>query len=77
MKKIKTFFKKYDWLERAIKTFIQAFLGTLATSVSFGFSDFEEAKTYYITLIGSAAAAGISAVWNVLREHFNKEEEYE
>ncbi|MCQ2087654.1 MAG: holin [Bacilli bacterium] len=71
---MKKFLKEHDWLERAAKTFIQAFVGAFVASLSFGFASVDEAKTYYLALAGSAAAAGISAVWNVLKEHFESEE---
>lgn len=51
-----------DVAERALKTFCQAFLATLAVAVS-TVHDFPTAKAAVV----GAVAAGISAVWNALR----------
>ena len=58
---------KKDILERALKTFIQAFLATFAVSVE-SISDITTAKIAAI----SAIAAGISAVWNLLENKSKK-----
>jgi hypothetical protein len=51
-----------DVVVRAFKTFVQAFLATLAVGVA-TVSDFESAKA----LLVGALAAAISAVWNSLK----------
>lgn len=55
-------FRKKDILARAIKTFVQAFLATLAVDVA----TVNDWKTARPVIIG-AVAAGVSAVWNTLR----------
>lgn len=50
-----------DVLIRAAKTFVQAFLATLATAVA-GVTDIDTARA---ALIG-AGAAGVAAVWNLI-----------
>lgn len=56
-----------DILVRAIKTFIQAFLATLAVQVV-TIKDWETAKPVII----GAVAAGVSALWNSLNEIIKK-----
>ena len=63
-----------DWLIRAVKTFVQAFLGVLIPEIvailNNGFpSDW---KAFWILLaptVAAALAAAISAVWNYILEH--------
>lgn len=63
MKKFK--FNK-DILSRALKTFTQAFLGSITINNFLVASDISTFKTIlYSTLIG-ALSAGLSAVWNLL-----------
>jgi hypothetical protein len=50
---------KNDIVIRAVKTFVQAFLATLAVSVA----TVNDTNTLKAALVG-AGAAGISAVWN-------------
>lgn len=52
---------KNDIVVRAGKTFVQAFLATLAVSVA-SVNDVTTAKAAVV----AAVAAGISAVWNVI-----------
>ena len=60
-----------DWLERAIKTFVQAFFGVLIPEVCIilngGFP--ESIETVWVVLspiIAAALSAGISAAWNII-----------
>jgi hypothetical protein len=59
---VKAFFSD-DIVKRALKTFIQAFLATLAVGVA-TVNDFESAKA----LLVGALAAAISAAWNTLKK---------
>lgn len=54
---------KNDIVNRALRTFIQAFFATLAVGVA-TVTDFESGKA----LLVGAVAAAISAVWNSLRK---------
>lgn len=69
-----------DWLVRAIKTFIQAFGGILIPELvvilqNGGFpADWSKLWAILAPILCSALAAGISAVWNIILEHLNKEE---
>lgn len=65
-----------DWAVRAIKTFVQAFLGVLIPAViavlDGGFPvDWGTAKVTLISALMAAIAAGISAVWNIAIEVHN------
>ena len=57
-----------DVLSRALKTFVQAFLGSLVPQIIAmlnNYLEFDWGKlTTYLPLITAALAAGISAVWN-------------
>lgn len=62
-----------DWAIRAVKTFVQAFLGVLIPVVcgilSDGIpADFGAVKVTLISALSAALAAGISAVWNIALE---------
>lgn len=62
-----------DWAVRAIKTFVQAFLGVFIPSViavlKGGFPvDWGAAKVTLISALMAAIAAGISAAWNYVLE---------
>lgn len=59
---VKAFFSN-DIVQRALKTFVQAFLATLAVGVA-TVSDFESAKA----LLVGALAAAISAAWNTIKK---------
>lgn len=61
-----------DILVRALKTFIQGFLGALA--VTLPSSDFSDMSVVKSLLIG-AIAGGISAVMNLVINLLNKESE--
>lgn len=58
-----------DILTRALKTFIQGFLGALA--VTLPTSDFSNTEVVKSLLIG-ALAGGISAVMNLIINYMNK-----
>lgn len=60
-----------DIIVRALKTFIQGFLGALA--VNLPNSDFSDLSVLKSLLIG-AIAAGISAVMNLILTYINKKE---
>lgn len=62
-----------DWAVRAVKTFVQAFLGVFIPAViavlNGGFPvDFGAAKVTLISALMAAIAAGISAAWNYVLE---------
>ena len=62
-----------DWLIRALKTFVQAFLGVLIPAVVGVLNgglpvDWGAAKVTLISALMAALAAGISAVWNICLE---------
>ncbi len=61
-----------DILVRAVKTFVQGFLGALA--VTLPSSDFSDSKVLKSLIIG-AVAGGISAVMNLIINSLNKKEE--
>ena len=62
-----------DILVRALKTFVQGFLGALA--VTLPSSDFSDSKILKSLIIG-AVAGGISAVMNLIVNSLNKKEEW-
>ncbi len=53
-----------DIIERAGKTFMQAFLSAISVDVLLGVTDFDAFKKVGISMLVAALAAGISAVWN-------------
>lgn len=62
-------FKEIDWKdigERCLKTFIQAFVATVAASDIFNLSGGATIKSAVVTTVIAAIAAGVSAVWNVV-----------
>lgn len=61
-----------DILVRAVKTFVQGFLGALA--VTLPSSDFSDSRILKSLIIG-AVAGGISAVMNLIINSLNKKEE--
>lgn len=61
-----------DILVRAVKTFVQGFLGALA--VTLPSSNFTDSKILKSLIIG-AVAGGISAVMNLIINSLNKKEE--
>lgn len=64
------YFKNLGWSdigERTAKTFVEAFLATVATSNILNVSDWHSLKTALISTVIAGLAAGISAVWNIFR----------
>ncbi len=63
---------------RALKTFVQAFLGVLIPQIVMmlnNYMDFDWAQwTTYLPLITAALAAGISAAWNGIINATDKKE---
>ena len=62
-----------DWMIRAIKTFIQAFFGTLIPVIcallSGGFPEsWNSAWVVLAPAVAAALSGGISAVWNIMLE---------
>lgn len=57
-----------DILIRALKTFIQAFISYLSIDAFFGVTDLTTFKKIALSLLVGALAAGVSAVWNSLKE---------
>lgn len=53
-----------DIAERAVKTFLQAFLSSISVDVLLGATDFDAFKKVGLSMLVAAVAAGISAVWN-------------
>lgn len=67
-----------DWLERALKTFIQAFFGVLipelCVMLSGGFPESVEATWLVMSpVVAAALAAAISAAWNIIAERLRVE----
>ena len=62
-----------DWLIRAVKTFVQAFLGVMIPAIigilNGGLPvDWGAVKITIVSALMAALAAGISAVWNIALE---------
>ena len=62
-----------DWMIRAIKTFVQAFFGVMIPEViailNGGFpTSFSMLWVVIAPFVAAGLAAGISAVWNILKE---------
>lgn len=55
-------------MERAGKTFVQAFISYISIDSFFGVTDFGAIKKIALSILVGALAAGISAVWNALIE---------
>lgn len=51
--------------KRMAKTFIQAFVGTLITTIATGQYNINEWKTWGLTVCSSAIACGMAAVMNL------------
>lgn len=67
-----------DWLERALKTFVQAFFGVLIPELCVilngGFPESVEATWLLLSpVVAAALAAAISAAWNIISERLNQE----
>lgn len=54
----------FDIIERAVKTFMQAFLSSISVDVLLGVTDFDTFRKVGVSMLVAALAAGISAVWN-------------
>lgn len=70
--------KQKDWMIRAEKTFVQSFLGIAIPELCIMLnSDLPKSVDSLIAILVpvgcSALAAGISAAWNIINEHLNKE----
>lgn len=67
-----------DWIERAIKTFVQAFLGVLVPEIVLilngGFPDVHHVWKILSPFVAAGIAAGISAVWNLWLEKVKADE---
>lgn len=69
-----------DWMIRAIKTFVQAFLGVLIPEIVLilnnitNFEDFNAVWAVLAPFIASALAAAIAAVWNIVLEKMKSTE---
>lgn len=66
-----------DWVERALKTFVQSFFGVLIPAVCTLFSggwpeSWGAAWAFLSPAVAAALSAAISAVWNIMLEK-NKE----
>ncbi|MBQ2973001.1 MAG: hypothetical protein IJE19_01475 [Clostridia bacterium] len=53
-----------DVAERALKTFLQAFLSSISVDVLLGVTDFDAFRKVGLSMLVAALAAGISAAWN-------------
>jgi hypothetical protein len=66
-----------DWMIRAIKTFVQTFLGVLIPEVGImlngGFPESIEAAWLFLSpVVAAALSAAICAVWNIVNEYLKK-----
>lgn len=65
---MKAFLEK-DWVRRALKTFVEAFLGIMIPSIVVMLQDINNANlSLLFPLLCSSLAAGIAAVWNIYLE---------
>lgn len=53
-----------DIAERAIKTFLQAFVSSISVDLLIGVTDFDAFRKVGLSMLVAALAAGISAAWN-------------
>ena len=65
-----------DFLVRAAKTFVQAFIPVIIANIALIMShivnwDFADWKGWLMPILISAVAAGISAIWNLILEKIN------
>lgn len=56
-----------DIIERVIITFIEAFISALSVDMLFGVTNLDTLKRAMLSMVIAAGAAGISAVWNILK----------
>lgn len=68
-----------DWLKRTIKTFIQAFFGTLLPELGMVLSggwpeDWPSMWKMLTPVLIAAISAGICAVWNIINEKLTESE---
>lgn len=71
-----------DFLIRAAKTFVQAFIPVIVANITLIMNhvvswDFSDWKGWLAPILISAVAAGISAVWNLILEKVNAKHEAE
>lgn len=69
--------RKIDWKDvgkRAGKTFVQAFAAAISIDQLAGITDVESAKAILRSMFIAGAAAGISAVWNMITGYVSHEE---
>lgn len=53
-----------DIAERAVKTFLQAFVSSISVDLLIGVTDFDAFRKVGLSMLVAALAAGISAAWN-------------
>lgn len=68
-----------DWLKRTIKTFVQAFFGTLLPEMGLVFSGgwpetWPDLWAAFAPVLIAALSAGICAVWNIINEKIDEAE---
>ena len=68
-----------DWLKRTIKTFVQAFFGTLLPELGMVLSgswpeDWSSLWKLLAPVLIAALSAGICAVWNIINERMEEAE---
>ena len=64
-----------DIIERALKTFVQAFIPVLVSAFAASAErPVSELKTILYSALVSAAAAGLSAAWNIISSFLSESE---
>lgn len=56
-----------DIIERVLVTFVEAFISALSVDMLFGVTNLDTLKRALLSMVIAAGAAGISAVWNILK----------